>query len=478
MSSIPHIPLLRRGEPYKSFDSSTLRDFRTGEPLAEISSANVGLIKRDLASASASAALLRAIRYEDLVAIAAEAGRLYCEASLPIGEAEQSPEDYVRCLSATSGLPHSLVRANMAKIRTALDGMDGVVRGLTRNLGADLFDTGFGEQGGLPISYAPAADSLAVILPSNSPGVNSIWIPAIALKTPVVLKPGREEPWTPYRIIQAFIAAGCPKEAFSFYPTSHEGTNLLMRRADRAILFGDDRTCARYASDPRVETHGTGRSKVLVGEDLIDDWESLVDLLATSVAANGGRSCVNTSAIVVPRHADAIAAAVAERLAEIRPRPADDPQAGLAAFANPAIARALDGMVTRGLEEPGAVDVTARFRDGPRHVTLDGAEYLLPTLVRCEDFEHPLANTEFLFPYASVVELPQSEMLEAIGPSLVVSGITEDPGFVADLVRSSDVDRLNLGRMPTTHVEWDQPHEGNLFEFLFRRRAIQRAARG
>ena len=47
-------------------------------------------------------------------------------------------------------------------------------------------------------------------MPSNSPAVNSLWIPAIALKTPVVIKPGKEEPWTPYRLIECFIAAGVP----------------------------------------------------------------------------------------------------------------------------------------------------------------------------------------------------------------------------------------------------------------------------
>ena len=36
----------------------------------------------------------------------------------------------------------------------------------------------------------------------------AIFAPAIALKVPVILKPGREEPWTPYRLIQALIAAG------------------------------------------------------------------------------------------------------------------------------------------------------------------------------------------------------------------------------------------------------------------------------
>jgi hypothetical protein len=57
----------------------------------------------------------------------------------------------------------------------------------------------------------------------------------------------------------------------------------------------------------------------------------------------------------------------------------------------------------------------------------------------------------------------------------VVTAITRDEEFIDQLVRSPDVDRLNLGPVPTSRVEWDQPHEGNLFEFLYTRRAIQRA---
>ena len=41
------------------------------------------------------------------------------------------------------------------------------------------------------------------------------------------------------------------------------------------MLFGDDKTVSQYASDPRVEVHGSGRSKVLIGEDKIDQWRSL-----------------------------------------------------------------------------------------------------------------------------------------------------------------------------------------------------------
>ena len=43
------------------------------------------------------------------------------------------------------------------------------------------------------------------------------------------------------------------------------------------------------------------------------------------------------------------------------------------------------------------------------------------------------------------------------------------------LVGSELVGRLNLGPVPTNQIAWDQPHEGNLFEHLYARRAFQKA---
>jgi hypothetical protein len=98
---------------------------------------------------------------------------------------------------------------------------------------------------------------------------------------------------------------------------------------------------------------------------------------------------------------------------------------------------------------------------------------MVPTITRCESIDHPIGNTEFLFPYASVIEMPQPEMLEAIGKSLAVAAISSDRDWLASLMAADHIERLNAGAMATNHIEWDQPHEGNLFEFLYRRRSIQ-----
>ena len=361
----------------------------------------------------------------------------------------------------------------MGKIHSAMSEIRTVIGGLTRKMPLEIFDKGLTRDGDLTINYFPTTTSLGVSLPSNAPAVNSLWIPAPVMKIPVLLKPGREDPFTPLRIVQAMIAAGFPKEAFGYYPTTHEGGDTLLTSCGRGISFGSDVTVKKYAPYPSISVHGTGRSKILIGEDMVDRWEEFVDVMVQSISANGGRSCINTSAILVPRHREKIAEAVAKRLAEIQPLARDDENALLCGFANPAMAEGIDGMISSQLKGEGAEDVTARFRKGELKVEAFEQTYLCPTLVLCTDRDHALANTEFMFPYASIVEMPQAEMVGSIGETLVVSAFTEDEGFIEELLLSADIERLNIGPYPTNRVQWEQPHEGNLFEFLYRRRAIQ-----
>ncbi|MBI1387808.1 MAG: aldehyde dehydrogenase family protein [bacterium] len=475
-TALPHVPVLRRGEPYISLDKGALLDHRGGEPVAEMSLANAGLIRRDIRRIGEAFDVLQSVSSSRMLEICRGAGDLFMNASLPFGDGEtQSPADYVQNLSSTTGLPHALVRRNMAKVYEVFTRMETILRGLTRGLDLTALDGGLGEQESALVSFYAAARCMGVVLPSNSPGVNSIWMPAVALRIPVVLKPGREEPWTPYRIIQAFIAAGCPPEAFSFYPTDHEGANVILDQCDRGIIFGDEKTVSRYANNPAVQVHGPGWSKILIGADKADHWPDLIDVIVRSVSDNGGRSCVNASTVLTHAHGPEIAEAIAERLAKIVPCEVDDPDALLCGFANPRFAEYFDSAIEEGLKTPGAEDVTARFRTGPRRIERGSSVYMAPTVVYCESFDHPLANREFLFPYVSVVEVPQDRMLEVMGPSLVVTAITADPVFMKQVLRCRSIERLNLGALPTSRVQWDQPHEGNLFEFLYKRRAIQAA---
>jgi len=468
------LPILRQGQPYYSLDVARVAHHRTREPFVEVSQANAGLIRRDLGKQDGPRAALLKFSTRELVDICAHAAEHFTNDSLPLGDENQTPDNYVRQVSATTGLPHVLAQRNMLKIKSMLANMKSVLNGLTRDLDWEVLDRGFGEFEGKTLSFFPRTKSLGAVLPNNSPGVHSLWIPAFALRIPLVLKPGSAEPWTPYRIIQSLIKSGAPAEAFSFYPTDHGGASEILRNCGRSLLFGDSSTTSVWANDPRIEIHGPGYSKVLIGEDCIDDWEQYLDVIVASIAENGGRSCVNASAVWVPRHADQISEALAEKLARIVPRAADDPEAKLAPFTDPQIATRINTMIDQGLLEPGARDVTAAYRDGDRLAIWNDCAYLTPTVIRC-DADHPLAGREYLFPFAAVVEAPQAEWPTLLGSSLVVTAITNDPKLIQTFVNSPHIDRLNIGPLPTNQVSWDQPHEGNLFEHLYGRRAFQHA---
>ena len=455
---------MRQGEPYYSLDVVRVPHHRTREPFVEVSQANPGLIRRDLGKQDLPKSLLNDFTTRELVDICARAAEYFVE----------EPADYISQVSATTGLPYVLVQGNMLKIKSMLASMENVLNGLTRHIDWDILDRGFGEVEGRTLSFFPRTQSLGAVLPNNSPGVHSLWIPAFALRMPLVLKPGSAEPWTPYRIIQSLIKAGAPREAFSFYPADHAGASEILRNCGRSLLFGDSSTTSVWANDPRIEIHGPGYSKVIIGEDCIDDWQQHLDVIIASIADNGGRSCVNASAVWVPRHADEISEAIAERLARIVPRAADDPDARIAPFVDPQVASRINAIIDQGLNEPGARDVTASYRESDRLVSWNNCSYVSPTLIRC-DLDHSLANKEFMFPFAAVVEVPQAELPSLLSPSLVVTAITKDPKLINTLVNSAHIDRLNIGPLSTIQISWDQPHEGNLFEHLYGRRAFQQA---
>ena len=65
------------------------------------------------------------------------------------------------------------------------------------------------------------------------------------------------------------------------------------------------------------------------------------------------------------------------------------------------------------------------------------------------------------------------KMIDKIGGTLVASAITNDEKWAAELSDATNIDRLNIGAIPTIQLNWLQPHEGNIVDFLFRARAYQ-----
>jgi acyl-CoA reductase-like NAD-dependent aldehyde dehydrogenase len=467
-----HIPVFRWGEPYKSLDIDKVVHFATGEALAEVSRANGGLVARDMRHAQRARDVLREVPIYDLLQIVKKAADLYTQAELPLGDGTQTPDQFVRMQSATTGLPEHMCRFNMTKNHFVLHQMDKILDSLTRGLDLNILSRGYGvESRGVPVSYQAQSPVLGMVLPSNSPGVHTLWLPIIPMQVGLVLKPGPQEPWTPYRMTQAFLEAGVPRQAIAIYPGLGDIGAAVLQHCPRSLIFGGTATVEQYRGNPRVQAHGPGFSKILLGEDKVDSWQNYLDLMVDSVLINSGRGCINCSGVWVPRHARAIAEALAERMGPVQPLPPEDPKAALAAFTVPGQADAISADIDKDLQQPGVYDMTAKF--GPRLVKKERCDYLRPTVILCDSPEAAIAKKEYMFPFVTVVQCPQEKMIEAIGPTLVCSAVTEDKKFQRALVDAIHIDRLNLGPIPTIKLNWLQPHEGSIVDFLFRARAFQ-----
>ncbi len=467
-----HIPISRWGEPYKSLDLDKVVHFSSGEVLAEVSRANGGLVERDMRHAGRARAALREIPIKDFLQMVKKAADLYTKAELPLGDGTQTPAQFVRMQSATTGLPEHMCRFNMEKNHFVLNEMERILDSLTRGLDLNILTRGYGvEARGVPVSYQAQTPVLGMVLPSNSPGVHTLWLPIIPLQIGLVLKPGPQEPWTPYRMTQAFLQAGVPKQAIAIYPGLGDVGAAVLAHCPRSLIFGGSATVEQYKGNPRVQAHGPGFSKIILGDDKVDQWDTYLDIMVDSVLVNSGRGCINCSGIWVSRHGRKIAEALAERMGPIQPLPPEDPKSALAAFTVPGQADSVNADIDAALKESGVHDLTAKF--GPRLVKKERCDYLRPTVIFCEDADNAMAKKEYMFPFCTVVECPQQRMIDKIGPTLVCSAITEDSKFHQALTDAVHIDRLNIGPLKTIQLNWLQPHEGSIVDFLFRARAFQ-----
>ncbi len=467
------LPAIRWGEPYESLAVEEVSHFVSGEPVARVSTVGGGIVRRDAKHALRARSILRQISPAELIACCGRAGELFASGTLNVGDSQQSPQQFVQLQSATTGMPLAMCHANLQKNAFVLKNIESIIDALTRGLDLNILARGYGDEGrGFTVSYQPQTTALGAVLPSNSPGVHTLWLPVIPLQFPLALKPGSQEPWTPYRVFAAMVASGVPAEAFSLYPgKGGDVGSAMLSSFRRSMIFGGPDTIRQYAANPGVQVHGPGYSKILLGDDAVDQWPEYLDLLVDSVSRNGGRSCINCSSIYASRHTREIADALASRLGPVEVLPPDDPEATLAAFTTPGVAAAIWRTIEGDLEDPRTSHITSTH--GPRLVEQPRCAYLRPTVVHCDSADAPGANREYLFPMTSVVTCPQQEMLARIGSTLVCTAITENQSWRRELLESTAIDRLNLGPIPTPQLNWLQPHEGNLVEFLYRNRAVQ-----
>jgi hypothetical protein len=128
------LPVIRWGQPYDSLEVADVNHFATGEPIAKVSQAGGGIIKRDMRQAQRAREVLLQFSTSDLIEMLGKASDLYEHGTLPMGDGTQSPDDFVHQQSASTGLPEHMCRANMGKNSFVLKNMAKILECLTRGL--------------------------------------------------------------------------------------------------------------------------------------------------------------------------------------------------------------------------------------------------------------------------------------------------------------------------------------------------------
>ena len=129
------LPVYRWGKVYESIEKADVVHFETGEQVAKIHQANAGQVAMDMRQAKRARDALRQFSIEQLIEMTKKAADLYLNATLPLGGGTQSPAEFCRMQSATTGLPEHMCKANMSKNYFVLTHMREVLEALIAERG-------------------------------------------------------------------------------------------------------------------------------------------------------------------------------------------------------------------------------------------------------------------------------------------------------------------------------------------------------
>ena len=111
----------------------------------------------------------------------------------------------------------------------------------------------------------------------------------------------------------------------------------------------------------------------------------------------------------------------------------------------PGQAQSIHASILDKMKEDGVTDVTGKF--GSRLVEKERCAYLRPWVIHCDSPERKIANTEYMFPYVTVVECAQEDMIEKIGAHAWQEIAAQASDWKADLIVVGTHGRRGLKRL-------------------------------
>jgi acyl-CoA reductase-like NAD-dependent aldehyde dehydrogenase len=428
-----------------------------GNPLAELS-----LVPR-LFVTRAMAALHKAetLPVDERLAAISRAGEAHAMGSVD----GMSAGDYEFIVSRASGMPISVVRSAADAIaRSAAQAYPSAENAKPVGAVNDWRDPLTRAGGGV---WTRRGDVFAVHAPGNHPGVHSLWLEALALGYRVAVRPSRRDPFTPHRLISALRAAGFPDDHVVLLPTGYDAADTILREADLAMAYGGEEVMRKYAGYSTMLPQGPGRSKILLTADV--DWRDHLDVIVASISDDGGRACVDTTAVFVEGDPAPLAQAIAERLAAIPSLPPQDEHAVL-----PALPVADARQLERYLLTKAEGTVPWLGGDGVVDELGDGSAVMRPAVHELDRPDAEQAGIELAFPCVWVAPWTREAGVETLKETLVLTAITDDRRLVDALVDEPTISNVYVGDHPTNWLEPGIPHDDYLAHFLMRSKGVIR----
>jgi hypothetical protein len=452
-----HIPLVRAGATVRSAETALLRGV-DGTELADVDQAPPLMATLTVAGLRKLPRLVQAPTAE----LFATAGKIFAEDDVD----GLDPERYCEYQALSAGVPVQVARRSLREIAEACARIG--TRVLAERPRGATFVVPPGAIEGV---WYRKGDVLGVVAPGNNPGVHVQWILALALGYRLVIKPGTKDPFTPARLVGALLLAGLDPTQLSLLPGGHHTGDAVIEEADLSLVFGNDETAARYASERNVILRGPGRSKLLLNGP-ID--ESSLATICTSVGYDAGMRCTNASAVFTDGDPVEVADAIAERLAQLHAAPPLSPSAQLPVLPVE-VARTIRGYLDSHLA--GAVDVAADYRDEAIVEFGDGSAALRPAVLRCDRTDHPGAATELPFPCVWVLPWRTEDGLGPLGDTLALTILHEDHRLAEQALHEPRIRTVLMGPLPTFSSSATSPHDGYLGQELMEVRGYGLARR-
>lgn len=472
------IPLLRGGEEYVTKRCVELFDYRSNK-IGEIAECPAVILSQAQQKAKTEGlqAFRKDLKISEILDGFRTASDVFRNNGVEIGNYDLSPGDYAKLVTLSTGIPLSVVEQGIEAIKDVMKMMEEILMVQTPDGRIGAYDDFIARRNGTCFGWVPRGKDLGVVLPSNHMGTNILWLICYATKYPAIIRPSSDEILTPIRLAKAFYETGFPKHSLYVLPSGYGLIPSLIDGCDRSIIFGSERVISMYKNRPNVKTFGPGRSKIVVGEDMCHDTELVKEIVIRSMVSDAGRGCINASALVLPcnGYSEAIASAIAEEISKIRAIDPLDQRAEVPAIKDGRMAERMDGFIERGLNgHGGAKDITAEFRDSKRLMRNSGTSFMLPTVIHCDSYRHPLFGVELPSPFLSIVQVKDcKELCEATKDSLALSVITEDKKLVHKLLLEPSVKKVYNGNHVTCSVCPGEPHEGFLTDFLYEAKAYR-----